>query len=101
EVTRAHLERITAEDSRIGAYLYVDSENALRTAEGVDQARTRGEELGPLAGIPLALKDLVVTEGVPTTSGSRILEGWRPPSHAPPPPRAQGGGPGAAGKTTL
>src|SRR4029079_19544732 len=101
EVTRAHLERITAEDSRIGAYLYVDSENALRTAEGVDQARTRGEELGPLAGVPVALKDLVVTEGVPTTSGSRILEGWRPPYSATIATRMADAGTVLLGKTNM
>jgi aspartyl-tRNA(Asn)/glutamyl-tRNA(Gln) amidotransferase subunit A len=101
EVTRAHLERITAEDSRIGAYLYVDSENALRTAEGVDQARTRGEELGPLAGIPLALKDVVVTEGVPTTSGSKILEGWHPPYDATVAARLKAAGTVLLGKTNM
>jgi aspartyl-tRNA(Asn)/glutamyl-tRNA(Gln) amidotransferase subunit A len=82
EVTRAHLDRIAAEGGRLGAYLHVDSEAAVRAAEAVDAARAAGEELGPLAGVPVALKDVVVTEGVPTTSGSRILEGWRPPYSA-------------------
>ena len=82
EVTRSYLDRITEEDPRLGAYLYLDSENAVRAATAVDEARARGEELGPLAGVPLALKDVVVTEGVPTTSGSKILEGWTPPYDA-------------------
>ena len=69
EVAQAHLDRIAAEDGAIGAYLHVDAEAALRSAEQVDAARADGGALGPLAGIPLALKDVVVTEGVPTTSG--------------------------------
>jgi aspartyl-tRNA(Asn)/glutamyl-tRNA(Gln) amidotransferase subunit A len=101
EVTRAYLERITAEDGRIGAYLYVDSENALRTAEAVDQARARGDELGPLAGVPLALKDVIVTEGVPTTSGSKILEGWHPPYDATVAARLKAAGTVLLGKTNM
>ncbi|HET8601454.1 MAG TPA: Asp-tRNA(Asn)/Glu-tRNA(Gln) amidotransferase subunit GatA [Segeticoccus sp.] len=101
EVTRAYLERITAEDGRIAAYLYVDSENALRTAEGVDQARARGDEVGPLAGVPLALKDVVVTEGVPTTSGSKILEGWVPPYDATLAARLKAAGTVLLGKTNM
>jgi aspartyl-tRNA(Asn)/glutamyl-tRNA(Gln) amidotransferase subunit A len=82
ELTGAYLERIAAEDGELGAYLHVDPEAALAQAREVDTARAGGAELGPLAGIPVALKDLVVTEGVPTTSGSKILEGWKPPYDA-------------------
>ena len=82
EVTRAYLDRIAAADDRIGAYLHVDADAALAAAAEVDRGRAAGDQLGPLAGVPVALKDLVVTEGVPTTSGSRILEGWRPPYDA-------------------
>jgi aspartyl-tRNA(Asn)/glutamyl-tRNA(Gln) amidotransferase subunit A len=82
EVTRSYLDRITAEDPRLASYLYVDSENAVATATAVDEARARGDELGPLAGVPVALKDVIVTRDVPTTSGSRILEGWHPPYDA-------------------
>src|SRR6185312_13520995 len=101
EVTRAYLERITAEDGRIAAYLHVDSENALRTAEGIDQARARGDELGPLAGVPVALKDVVVTEGVPTTSGSKILEDWVPPYDATVAARLKAAGTVLLGKTNM
>jgi aspartyl-tRNA(Asn)/glutamyl-tRNA(Gln) amidotransferase subunit A len=76
EVTQAYLDRIAAEDLELGSYLHVDAEAALKQAAEVDAARAAGTELGPLAGVPVALKDLVVTEGVPTTSGSKILEGW-------------------------
>jgi aspartyl-tRNA(Asn)/glutamyl-tRNA(Gln) amidotransferase subunit A len=59
--------------------LHIDREAALATAADIDRRRTAGEELGPLAGVPLALKDVFTMRGVPTTCGSRILEGWRPP----------------------
>src|SRR6476469_884730 len=78
EVTRAHLDRIAAVDDAVHAFLHVDAEGALAQAARVDA----GELTGPLAGVPLAMKDVVVTEGVPTTAGSRILEGWRPPYDA-------------------
>ncbi len=82
EVTQAHLDRIAAVDDRVHAFLYVDTEGALAAAEAVDSRRAAGEELGPLAGVPLALKDVLAMKGVPTTCGSRILEGWRPPYDA-------------------
>ena len=82
ELTQAHLDRITAVDGDVHAFLHVDAEGALATAREVDAARAAGEGLPPLAGVPIALKDLVVTEGMPTTAGSRILEGWVPPYDA-------------------
>jgi aspartyl-tRNA(Asn)/glutamyl-tRNA(Gln) amidotransferase subunit A len=101
EVTRAHLDRIAAEDGGLGAYLHVDPEAAVRAAEAVDAARASGEQLGPLAGVPVALKDVVVTEGVPTTSGSRILEGWRPPYDATVAARLKAAGTVLLGKTNM
>ncbi|MGI5348647.1 Asp-tRNA(Asn)/Glu-tRNA(Gln) amidotransferase subunit GatA [Streptomyces sp. CA-250714] len=82
EATEAHLARIEAVDEKINAFLHVDREGALAQAREVDAKRERGEKLGPLAGVPLALKDLFTTEGVPTTAGSKILEGWIPPYDA-------------------
>ena len=79
ELTQAHLDRIAAVDSDVHAFLFVDSEGALEQAAAVDAKRAAGEKLGPLAGVPLALKDVMVQKGVPTTAGSKILEGWRPP----------------------
>ncbi|SCL58973.1 Asp-tRNA(Asn)/Glu-tRNA(Gln) amidotransferase subunit GatA [Micromonospora chersina] len=79
EVTQAHLDRIAAVDERVHAFLHVDSEGALAAARGVDERRAAGEDLGPLAGVPVAVKDVLTTKGVPTTVGSKILEGWRPP----------------------
>jgi aspartyl-tRNA(Asn)/glutamyl-tRNA(Gln) amidotransferase subunit A len=82
QVTEAHLARIEAVDEKVHAFLHVDREGALAKAREVDEKRARGEELGPLAGVPLALKDIFTTEGVPTTVGSKILEGWIPPYDA-------------------
>src|ERR1700761_792202 len=82
EVTEAHLARIDAVDEKVHAFLHVDREGALAQARAVDEKRERGEKLGPLAGVPLALKDIFTTEGVPTTVGSKILEGWIPPYDA-------------------
>ena len=82
EVTRAHLDRISEVDERVHAFLYVDPEASIARAREVDQQIAKGELSSPLAGVPIALKDLLATKGVPTTCGSRILEGWRPPYNA-------------------
>lgn len=79
EVAQAHLDRISAVDERVHAFLHVDREGALAAAAAVDSKRAAGERLGPLAGVPLALKDVMTMAGIPTTCGSRMLEGWRPP----------------------
>jgi aspartyl-tRNA(Asn)/glutamyl-tRNA(Gln) amidotransferase subunit A len=82
EVARAHLDRIAAVDQQVRAFLHVAPEVALAAARDVDARRRAGEPLGPLAGVPLALKDLFTTTDMPTTCGSRILDGWRPPYDA-------------------
>ena len=82
EVTRAHLDRIAAVDERVHAFLHVDSDGAIAAAKRVDAKRAAGEKLGPLAGVPLALKDVLAMKGQPTTAGSKILEGWIPPYDA-------------------
>ena len=79
ELTQAHLDRIAAVDTDVHAFLFVNTEGALAQAAAVDAKRAAGEKLSPLAGVPLALKDVMVQKGVPTTAGSKILEGWRPP----------------------
>ena len=79
ELTQLHLDRIAAVDTDVHAFLYVNNEGALAQAAEVDAKRAAGEKLSPLAGVPLALKDVMTQKGVPTTCGSKILEGWRPP----------------------
>jgi aspartyl-tRNA(Asn)/glutamyl-tRNA(Gln) amidotransferase subunit A len=102
EVTQAHLDRIAAVDGAVHAFLHVDTDGALAQAERVDAAVAEGRELpGPLAGVPLAMKDVVVTQGVPTTAGSRILEGWVPPYDATLVARLKAGGVVILGKTNM
>ncbi|NJQ03023.1 Asp-tRNA(Asn)/Glu-tRNA(Gln) amidotransferase subunit GatA [Streptomyces zingiberis] len=101
EVTEAHLARIEAVDGKVGAFLHVDREGALAQARAVDERRERGEALGPLAGVPLALKDIFTTEGVPTTCGSKILEGWLPPYDATLTKRLRDAGVVVLGKTNM
>jgi aspartyl-tRNA(Asn)/glutamyl-tRNA(Gln) amidotransferase subunit A len=83
EVTQAHLDRIAQVDDRVHAFLHVSGERALNAARAVDEDVAAGRPpASPLAGVPLALKDVVTTEGVPTTVGSKILENWLPPYDA-------------------
>jgi aspartyl-tRNA(Asn)/glutamyl-tRNA(Gln) amidotransferase subunit A len=77
-----HFERITAVDPAIHSYLALSRERALAQAEKVDAAVRAGEALGPLAGVPIGIKDVLTVQGVPATAGSRILEGYTPPYDA-------------------
>ena len=101
EVAQAHLDRIGAVDEKVHAFLHVDTEGALKAARAVDDKRAAGEELGPLAGVPLALKDIFTTKGVPTTVGSKILEGWIPPYDATLTTRLREAGIVILGKTNM
>jgi aspartyl-tRNA(Asn)/glutamyl-tRNA(Gln) amidotransferase subunit A len=78
-LTKQHLDRIADVDNEVKAFLHVDTESALAQAAAIDADRAAGKALGPLAGVPLALKDVLAQEGVPTTAGSKILQGWKPP----------------------
>ena len=82
KLTQIHFDRIAEVDGEVHAFLYLDHEGAIAQARSVDEARGRGEKVGPLAGVPLALKDIIVQKEIPTTAGSKILEGWRPPYDA-------------------
>ena len=101
EVTQAHLDQIEAVDGRINAFLHVATERALASADAVDAQRAAGAELGPLAGVPLAMKDIFCTKGMPTTCGSRILEGWVPPYDATITARLAEAGVVVLGKTNM
>uniref|UniRef100_UPI00260FF491 amidase n=1 Tax=Microbacterium sp. TaxID=51671 RepID=UPI00260FF491 len=100
EATQAHLDRIAAVDAGVNAFLYVN-EDALRAAESIDAQRSAGESLHPLAGVPLAIKDVLVTTDQPTTSGSRILEGYMSPYDATVVARARAAGLVPLGKTNM
>jgi aspartyl-tRNA(Asn)/glutamyl-tRNA(Gln) amidotransferase subunit A len=101
EVTAAHLARIGDVDDRVHAFLEVTGEAALATAREVDAKRAAGERLGPLAGVPIAVKDVLAMRGVPTTCGSRILQGWRPPYDATVVERLRAAGLPILGKTNM
>jgi aspartyl-tRNA(Asn)/glutamyl-tRNA(Gln) amidotransferase subunit A len=97
EVATAHLARIDAVDERVHAFLHVDREGALAAAKAVDD----GKVTGPLAGVPIAVKDVIATKGVPTTAASKILEGWKPPYNATIVERLQAAGTVMLGKTNM
>ena len=81
-LTSQYLQAIDQRDSRVKAYLHVDKEKALASARAVDARRKKGEPLGRLAGIPIAIKDVLCTEGTPTTCASKILKDFVPPYDA-------------------
>ena len=101
EVTQAHLDRITAVDGRVKAFLHVAAERALAAARAVDDQRAAGAPLGPLAGVPIAHKDVFTTADMPTTCGSKILEGWQPPYDATVTRRLREAGLVILGKTNM
>ncbi len=82
ELVQAHLDQIAAVDDQVHAFLSVDGERALETARQIDTRRVAGDDLGPLAGVPIGLKDAFCYQGVATTCGSRLLKDWCPPYHS-------------------
>jgi len=100
EATRAHLDRIAAVDADIHAFLHV-SDHALEVAAGIDARRAAGDDLHELAGVPLAIKDVLVTTDMPSTSGSRILEGFMSPYDATVVARSRAAGLVPLGKTNM
>lgn len=82
ELTTACLDRIEALNPKINAFITIDRAGALKQAQEVDRRRELGEELHPLAGVPIAVKDNIVTRDLETTCASNILKGWRPPYDA-------------------
>jgi aspartyl-tRNA(Asn)/glutamyl-tRNA(Gln) amidotransferase subunit A len=101
EVTEAHLARIGQVDESVHAFLHVAAEGARQAARAVDERRSAGGALGPLAGVPLALKDVLTTADMPTTCGSAILDGWQPPYDATITTRLREAGVVILGKTNM
>jgi aspartyl-tRNA(Asn)/glutamyl-tRNA(Gln) amidotransferase subunit A len=101
EVTEEALAAVTARDAETHAFLEVLADNALAEAAAVDAAVAEGRDPGPLAGVPVALKDNLCTRGIPTTCGSKILDGWRPPYDATVVALLRGAGAIALGKTNM
>jgi aspartyl-tRNA(Asn)/glutamyl-tRNA(Gln) amidotransferase subunit A len=95
------LAAIRARNEELNVFLFVDEEGALDAARRVDERVTSGEDAGVLAGVPIALKDNLCTTGVPTTAGSKILKGWRPPYSATVVDRVLGAGAVPMGKTNM
>ena len=100
EVTDAFLARIDQVDSAVHSFLHVN-QAARDTADAIDQKRQAGEDLPATAGLPLAVKDVLCTMDMPTTSGSRILEGWVPPYDATVVKKYREAGMVALGKTNM
>ncbi len=101
EVLEQHLQRIDERESEINAFNLVTTEQARQRAAQVDADIKAGKKLGPLAGVPVALKDNMCTRGIETTCSSKILEGWKPPYDATVVTRLQQAGAVMIGKTNL
>ncbi|MPZ62359.1 MAG: Asp-tRNA(Asn)/Glu-tRNA(Gln) amidotransferase subunit GatA [Propionibacteriales bacterium] len=101
EVTQAHLNRIYDVDTGVHAFLHVSGEVALEAARAADARRSAGESASSLDGVPVAVKDVFTTAGIPTTCGSRILEGWVPPYDATVVSRLRKAGLPILGKTNM
>ena len=105
ELTQAHLDRIAAVDgdaeAGVHAFLHVDAEGALASARESDARRAAGTPASFLDGVPIAVKDVLTTEGLPTTCGSKILEGWVPPYDATVVAKIKAAGLPILGKTNM
>lgn len=100
ELTESVLERVAEVENKVGAYISLQADLALNMARLADERRAVGED-NPLLGIPLGIKDVLVTQGVPTTAGSKILEGFIPPFDATALTKLRAAGAVFVGKTNM
>ena len=101
EIAEAHLKRIDERDPQVKAFLRLSPERALEQAAAIDRLVEKKQPLPPLAGVPMAIKDVIATRDVPTTAGSRILENYRPPYDATAVSRLEQAGAVILGKTNC
>ena len=101
ELTKAAFARTAAVEDKVGAYITLTEEHALETAAAIDAKRAAGEELAPLAGVPVSVKDNICTKGIRTTCASRMLENFQPPYNATVMNRLHDAGLVMTGKTNL
>jgi aspartyl-tRNA(Asn)/glutamyl-tRNA(Gln) amidotransferase subunit A len=101
ELTQKHLDRIGAVEGALHAFLHVDADGALAQAAESDARRAEGQPQSVLDGVPIAIKDVLATAGLPTTCGSRILQGWIPPYDATVVSRLKASGLPILGKTNM
>ena len=100
-VVEAHLNRISEFEPSVHAFNEVTAEYATTRAAAIDERLAAGEDVGPLAGVPVAIKDNMCTRGIATTCSSKILEGWEPPYDATVVERLEGAGAIMVGKANL
>jgi len=98
DLAASYYERIEKKNPRLNVYLSLTKERAMEQARRVDAAAAKGNPLGPLAGIPVGIKDVLVMRGAPATAGSKILEGYRPPYDATPVSKLEAAGAVLLGK---
>ncbi|MCA9137999.1 MAG: Asp-tRNA(Asn)/Glu-tRNA(Gln) amidotransferase GatCAB subunit A, partial [Planctomycetales bacterium] len=101
EIAQRAIDAIDASGAVHNAFTHVDRELAIKTARSIDEQRSSGQPLGPLAGVPVAVKDVLCTADMPTTCSSEMLRGYRPPYDATVVAKLRAAGAVIVGKTNM